>query len=123
MLCGLAELAARHRYCRPEMVDEPVLHIVDGRHPVLDMLEPQGTFVPNDTDGRSRQSGVILLITGPNMAGKSTYIRQVALLALMAQIGSFVPAARPRSASPTGSSPASGPATNWPGARARSWSR
>lgn len=91
VLCGLAELAARQRYCRPQLVDEPLLHIVDGRHPVLDILQPQGTFVPNDTaaDGKN---GLILLITGPNMAGKSTYIRQVALLTLMAQVGSFVPA-------------------------------
>jgi DNA mismatch repair protein MutS len=91
VLCGLAELAARQRYCRPELSDEPVLRIVDGRHPVLDILQPQGTFVPNDTIA-DPQAGLILLITGPNMAGKSTYIRQVALLTLMAQVGSFVPA-------------------------------
>ena len=93
VLAGLAELASRQRYCRPTLVDEPVLHIVDGRHPVLDILEPQGTFVPNDTMANDKD-GMILLITGPNMAGKSTYIRQVALLTLMAQIGSFVPAAQ-----------------------------
>ncbi len=69
------------------------MKIIDGRHPVLDILEPQGTFVPNDTVADA-QAGVILLITGPNMAGKSTYIRQVALLTLLAQIGSFVPATR-----------------------------
>jgi DNA mismatch repair protein MutS len=69
------------------------LRIVEGRHPVLDILEPAGTFVPNDTvAGPGAGGGSILLITGPNMAGKSTYIRQVALLTLMAQIGSFVPA-------------------------------
>jgi DNA mismatch repair protein MutS len=72
------------------VVEQPVLNITDGRHPVLDIIEPQGTFVPNDTI--ADQAGCILLITGPNMAGKSTYIRQVALLTLMAQIGSFVPA-------------------------------
>ena len=93
VLAGLADLASRHRYGRPVLVDEPILNIVDGRHPVLDILEPQGTFIPNDTVADS-QGGLILLITGPNMAGKSTYIRQVALLTLMAQIGSFVPAAQ-----------------------------
>ena len=91
VLCSFAELARERGYCRPKPVDEPVLHIVDGRHPVLDISEPQGTFVPNDTLA-TVDDGMILLITGPNMAGKSTYIRQVALLTLMAQMGSFVPA-------------------------------
>ena len=91
VLCSLAELAGLRDYCRPTPVEEPLLEIIDGRHPVLDIIEPQGTFVPNDvrTDA---DEGMILLITGPNMAGKSTYIRQVALLTLMAQMGSFVPA-------------------------------
>ncbi|MHB8970031.1 MAG: DNA mismatch repair protein MutS [Pirellulaceae bacterium] len=93
VLASLAELASRQRYSRPLLMDEPVLKIIDGRHPVLDILEPQGTFVPNDTVADAK-AGVILLITGPNMAGKSTYIRQVALLTLLAQIGSFVPATR-----------------------------
>jgi DNA mismatch repair protein MutS len=115
VLVGLAELARRRNYCRPRVVEEPVLRVVDGRHPVLDVLEPDGTFVPNDVDAGAsgctpgctpgcnpdvnsgggsggKASGTILLITGPNMAGKSTYIRQIALLTLMAQIGSFVPA-------------------------------
>ncbi|MCB9938418.1 MAG: DNA mismatch repair protein MutS [Planctomycetaceae bacterium] len=91
VLCSFAELARERGYCRPKPVDEPVLHIVDGRHPVLDISEPQGTFVPNDTLA-TVDDGMILLITGPNMAGKSTYIRQVALLTLMAQMGSFIPA-------------------------------
>ncbi len=91
VLVALAELARRRNYCRPEMVEEPALRIVDGRHPVLDIVEPEGTFVPNDTM-TGGESGTILLITGPNMSGKSTYIRQVALITLMAQIGSFVPA-------------------------------
>jgi DNA mismatch repair protein MutS len=92
VLAALADLAAHHRYCRPALVDDPVLRISDGRHPVLDILEPHGTFIPNDVVANA-EDGVILLITGPNMAGKSTYIRQVALLTLLAQIGSFVPAA------------------------------
>ena len=99
VLVALAELARQRNYCRPKMVDEPLLEIIDGRHPVLDVMEPDGTFVPNDTlagtaneDGNPE--GSILLITGPNMAGKSTYIRQVALVTLMAQMGSFVPARR-----------------------------
>lgn len=90
ILVALADLARSRNYCRPVLVDSVSLHIVDGRHPVLDILEPQGSFVPNDTlieDGE-----VIQIITGPNMAGKSTYIRQVALLTLMAQMGSYVPA-------------------------------
>lgn len=91
VLAGLADLARQRGYCRPRLVDEPVLDIVAGRHPVLDAVMEHGTFVPNDTKA-SPKDGLVLLITGPNMAGKSTYIRQVALLALMAQIGSFVPA-------------------------------
>jgi len=91
VLVALAELARQRNYCRPEIVEEPILQIVDGRHPVLDIVEPEGTFVPNDTT-LGGESGTILLITGPNMAGKSTYIRQAALITLMAQIGSFVPA-------------------------------
>jgi len=91
VLAALAELGRQRNYCRPAIVEEPVLEIVDGRHPVLDILAPEGTFVPNDTR-LGGESGTIQLITGPNMAGKSTYIRQVALLTLMAQIGSFVPA-------------------------------
>ncbi|MCE9545938.1 MAG: DNA mismatch repair protein MutS [Planctomycetia bacterium] len=91
VLCSLSQLARQRSYCRPTLVEEPVLSIVDGRHPVLDAILPDGTFVPNDVqfDGDER---LILLVTGPNMAGKSTYIRQVALITLLAQIGSFVPA-------------------------------
>src|SRR5262249_49389472 len=78
-------------YCRPILVDEPMLNIRDGRHPVLDAILTDGSFVPNDT-AASPDDGLILLITGPNMAGKSTYILQVTFISLMAQIGSFVPA-------------------------------
>jgi len=93
VLASLAELARGRNYCRPKVVDEAVLDIRDGRHPVLDITEPDGTFVPNDIRADAGR-GNILLITGPNMAGKSTYIRQVALLTLMAQIGSFIPASQ-----------------------------
>ena len=95
VLCSLANLARKRGYCRPEMLEEPVLEVEEGRHPVLDIMEPDGTFVPNDVSA-SPESGQILLITGPNMAGKSTYIRQVALLTIMAQMGSWVPAKRAR---------------------------
>jgi DNA mismatch repair protein MutS len=91
VLVSLADLARHRAYCRPSIVAEPVLQIVDGRHPVLDALIAQGSFVPNDTQC-GPEDGFSLLITGPNMAGKSTFIRQVALIALMAQVGSFVPA-------------------------------
>lgn len=91
VLGSMAELARRHGYCRPVLVEEQLLRIMDGRHPVLDIITAHGTFVPNDTVA-SADEGMIMLITGPNMAGKSTYIRQVALITLMAQSGSFVPA-------------------------------
>ncbi|MCK5551858.1 MAG: DNA mismatch repair protein MutS, partial [Deltaproteobacteria bacterium] len=90
VLCGLAQLAVERGYTRPAITQEDILHIVGGKHPVLaEQLREQ--FVPNDVEMRARENR-LLIITGPNMAGKSTYIRQVALLTLMAQIGSFVPA-------------------------------
>ena len=88
---SLAQLASEQSYCRPTMVEQSVTNIEEGRHPVLDVVEPLGAFVPNDTT-INPEHGLLHLITGPNMAGKSTYIRQVALITLMAQIGSFVPA-------------------------------
>jgi DNA mismatch repair protein MutS len=120
VLASLAELARSRNYVRPTITDEPILDVEAGRHPVLDVTEPEGTFVPNGIqccakgeqlriadcglriDENSPQSairnpkspGSVLLITGPNMAGKSTYIRQAALLTLMAQMGSFIPAKR-----------------------------
>ena len=91
VVVALAQLAVEQNYCRPKMVTESTTNIVDGRHPVLDIIEPLGAFVPNGT-AVDEENGFLHLITGPNMAGKSTYIRQVALISLMAQIGSFVPA-------------------------------
>ncbi|MCO8121041.1 DNA mismatch repair protein MutS [Stieleria sp. TO1_6] len=91
VLASLAEIAAQRNWVRPELTDDSVLRIDAGRHPVLDVTLPQGEFVPNDCV-QSPESGMILLITGPNMAGKSTYIRQVALITLLAQAGSYVPA-------------------------------
>ncbi len=91
-LAGLAELAVRQGYVRPTLTEEPVLEIKEGRHPVLDAQLAPGSFVPNDVLV-GQQHGRVLLITGPNMAGKSTYIRQTALLVIMAQMGSFIPAA------------------------------
>lgn len=90
-LCSLAEVAMRQNYTRPEISEEPVLDIRDGRHPVLEIRMTSETFVPNDVSLDTRD-GQIAIITGPNMAGKSTYIRQAALITIMAQMGSFVPA-------------------------------
>ena len=92
VICALAETARLFRYCRPTLNETLRLEIKDGRHPVLDQTLIEEKFVPNDTslDGENLR---LAIITGPNMAGKSTYIRQVALIVLVAQIGSFVPAA------------------------------
>jgi DNA mismatch repair protein MutS len=91
VICALAETARLFRYCRPKLSDTLRLVIKDGRHPVLDQNLVEEKFVPNDTsfDGENMR---LAIVTGPNMAGKSTYIRQVALIVLMAQIGSFIPA-------------------------------
>jgi DNA mismatch repair protein MutS len=117
VLAGFAEIARLHNYCRPHIGDEGVLQIRDGRHPVLEQQLVEERFVPNDTRLASSERGFqpastsegegeakrpegrapqIALITGPNMAGKSTYIRQVALITLLAHTGSFVPAAAAR---------------------------
>ncbi len=88
---SLAEVAARYNYSRPQLNDGDTIHIVAGRHPVVEQTQAETPFIPNDTN-LSGNEAQISIITGPNMAGKSTYLRQVALIALMAQIGSYVPA-------------------------------
>ena len=91
VLVALAEAAVRHRYVRPTLDDGPAIRIKGGRHPMVERHLPPGAFVPNDAF-LDRQEQQVLIITGPNMAGKSTYLRQLALITLMAQTGSFVPA-------------------------------
>jgi len=91
VICALAEAARLFRYCRPVLNETLRLVIKDGRHPVLDQTLVEEKFVPNDTSLHGEQKR-LAVVTGPNMAGKSTYIRQVALIVLMAHIGSFVPA-------------------------------
>ncbi|MEP6956760.1 MAG: DNA mismatch repair protein MutS, partial [Chthoniobacterales bacterium] len=92
VICALAETARLFGYARPRLEESSRLEIKDGRHPVLDQNLADEKFVPNDTSLEG-EGARLAIITGPNMAGKSTYIRQVALLVLMAQIGSYVPAA------------------------------
>ncbi len=88
---GLAEVASRNNFVRPEIAYDDIIDIKDGRHPVVEQFVRDSYFVPNDTLLDTKQNR-LMLITGPNMAGKSTYMRQVALIILMAQAGSFVPA-------------------------------
>jgi DNA mismatch repair protein MutS len=89
--CALAEAAARYNYARPALHDGDAIEIRDGRHPMVERSLSAGAFVPNDTSLSSGGAQIVIL-TGPNMAGKSTYLRQVAIIVLMAQCGSFVPA-------------------------------
>ncbi len=95
VLISLAEVAHERGYCRPSVDDGDVISIIEGRHPVIETMNLSERFVSNDTllDNSENQ---LIIITGPNMAGKSTYMRQVALITLMAQMGSFVPAAEAR---------------------------
>ena len=95
VLLGLAELAQLHHHSRPIVDNSRDLEITNGRHPVLEQTMVEEKFVPNDTNMAANDSRLIL-ITGPNMAGKSTYIRQVALITLMAQVGAYVPAEKAR---------------------------
>ena len=90
-LCSLATVAVKQGYCRPEITLGSEISITDGRHPVVEQMLKDTLFVPNDTQLGAKDNQVSI-ITGPNMAGKSTYMRQVALIVLMAQMGSFVPA-------------------------------
>lgn len=93
VLSSLAYVASKNNYTKPIVDDREILHIEKGRHPVIEKMEEGILFVPNDTH-LSRDENFMAIITGPNMAGKSTYMRQTALIVLMAQMGSFVPAAK-----------------------------
>ncbi|MEA5595012.1 DNA mismatch repair protein MutS [Rivularia sp. UHCC 0363] len=101
VLCGLAELAVFQGYCRPSMIEGREISIIDGRHPVVEQSLPAGFFVPNSTylgreenqdRNQEQNSPDLIILTGPNASGKSCYLRQVGLIQLMAQIGSFIPA-------------------------------
>ncbi len=94
-LSSLAEVAAKYDYCRPDVDLSDSIHIRDGRHPVIERFLAAGGFVPNDLD-LNQESQQVLIVTGPNMAGKSTILRQAALIVLLTQIGSFVPASEAR---------------------------
>lgn len=91
VLASLSYVAQSNKYVRPAITDDGVINISGGRHPVIEKIMASGSFIPNDTF-LDTQGNRIMIITGPNMAGKSTYMRQTALICLMAQIGSFVPA-------------------------------
>ena len=94
VLATFAEVAEREGYSRPEITDEFALEIVGGRHPVVERMMPREQFIPNDT--RLDDEARLIILTGPNMAGKSTVLRQIGLIVLIAQVGSFVPAAHSR---------------------------
>ncbi len=92
---AMAEAAVRYHYVRPQLTEDDEIVIKDGRHPAVELALAEGEFVPNDTTLSNGNSQIVVL-TGPNMAGKSTYLRQVALIVLMAQVGSYVPASSAR---------------------------
>lgn len=91
VICSLSATAVQNNYTRPEINDKGIIRISEGRHPVVEALRKESLFVPNDTL-LDKEENRVMVITGPNMAGKSTYMRQIALIVLMAQMGSFVPA-------------------------------
>jgi DNA mismatch repair protein MutS len=91
LVAALAELAVEKNYARPEIFEDTRLQIINGRHPVVEAVLPTGSFVANDLT-LTTDDGRIIILTGPNMSGKSTYLRQIGLIVIMAQIGSFVPA-------------------------------
>jgi len=91
VLCSMATVAVKNNYCRPQITMDNTISITEGRHPVVEKVLKDSLFVPNDTL-LDNKDNMVSIITGPNMAGKSTYMRQVALITLMAQMGSFVPA-------------------------------
>lgn len=95
VLASLAQVGWENGYCLPEVNTEGQIEITEGRHPIIEKVLPKGSFVPNDTQ-IDLEHGIIQIITGPNMAGKSTYLRQVGLIVLLSQIGSFVPAEKAR---------------------------
>ncbi|AGY60199.1 DNA mismatch repair protein MutS [Gloeobacter kilaueensis] len=95
-LASLAEVAVYCDYCRPQLSKDHEIAIVGGRHPVIEQVIPAGFFVPNDTHLGGLEAPELVILTGPNMSGKSSYIRQVALIQLLAQVGSFVPASSAR---------------------------
>ncbi len=90
LVSGLAELAVENGYCRPEIFEDTRLNIVNGRHPVIETVLPPGSFVANDVT--LSDASLVQILTGPNMSGKSTYLRQIGLIVILAQIGSYVPA-------------------------------
>ncbi|MBP7058386.1 DNA mismatch repair protein MutS [Candidatus Gracilibacteria bacterium] len=92
VLCSLAKVALENDFCKPEISVNSIIQIVEGRHPVVEKMSSNGRFVPNDCYLNRGNGANFLLITGPNMGGKSTYLRQIALITLMAHLGSFVPA-------------------------------
>jgi DNA mismatch repair protein MutS len=92
VLCGLADVAVQQGYCCPEIAEDRQIHIINGRHPVVEQTLPAGFFVPNSTELAGAAGTDLVVLTGPNASGKSCYLRQIGLLQLMAQIGSYVPA-------------------------------
>src|SRR5213075_2760036 len=94
VLAAFAEAAAKEGYVRPQLMDDFSLEITGGRHPVVERMMPREKFIPNDVS--LSEDARMIILTGPNMAGKSTVLRQVGLIVLMAQVGSFVPATRAR---------------------------